>query len=158
VSDSKEIEEFKWIEKITHLMDNTFRIPGTNIRFGLDPILGLFPFIGDLISYGISSVLVLAMVRKGASGKVVVKMVGNITIDYIISNVPIIGYIIDFGYKANQRNLKLLLEHLEEGKHQGTGWKYLLTVWLILVSIMVVLAIAIWLLLGYFFQWLGAIS
>ncbi len=135
-------------------MDNSFRIPGTNFRFGLDPILGLFPFIGDLISYGISSVLVLAMVKKGASGKVVVKMVGNITIDYIISNVPIIGYIIDFGYKANQRNLKLLLEHLEEGKHQGAGWKYLLAVWLILISLMVILAMVIWLLLGYFFQWL----
>ena len=56
-------------------MDSSFRIPGTNIRFGLDPILGLFPFAGDLIAYGISSVLVLAMVREGASGKVVIKMI-----------------------------------------------------------------------------------
>lgn len=139
-------------------MDSSFRIPGTGIRFGLDPILGLFPFVGDLIAYGISSAVVLAMVRKGASGKVVVKMIQNITIDYIISNIPIIGYIIDFGYKANERNLILLHEHLDQGKHQGSGWKYLLMILLILVGIMVVLAIIIWLALGYFFQWLGSMS
>ena len=137
-------------------MDNAIRIPGTNIRFGLDPLLGLFPFIGDLISYGISSMLVLAMVRNGASGKVVIKMIGNITLDYIIGNVPIIGYIMDFGYKANERNLKLLHEHFDDGKHQGSGWKYLLLILLTLIVIMVVLAVVVWVLLSYFFQWLGS--
>lgn len=139
-------------------MDSAFRIPGTNIRFGLDPLLGLFPFVGDLISYGISSSLVLAMVRKGASGKVVAKMIGNITLDYIISNVPVLGYIVDFGFKANERNLNLLKEHFNEGKHQGSGWPYLLAVLLVLIVIMVALAVVIWLGLVYFFQWLGSVS
>ncbi len=146
------------IEKITRLMDSAFQIPGTNIRFGLDPLLGLFPFIGDLISYGISSSLVLSMVRKGASGKLVVKMILNITLDYIISNVPVLGYIVDFGFKANEKNLKLLKEHLEEGKHQGAGWPYLLTVLLVLVLIMVTLAGLFAWLLVHFFQWLGSIA
>lgn len=150
--------ELELIEKITRLMDNAFRIPGTNIRFGLDPLLGLFPFIGDLISYGISSSLVLAMVRKGASGKLVVKMIGNITLDYIISNIPVLGYIIDFGFKANEKNLKLLLEHYDDGKHQGSGWPYLLAVLLVLIIIMMVLAAVIWFGLVHFFQWLGSVS
>ena len=152
------IPELDLIEKITRLMDNAFRIPGTNIRFGLDPIMGLFPFIGDLISYGISSSLVLAMVRKGASGKVVVKMIGNITLDYIISNVPVLGYIVDFGYKANERNFKLLKEYLKDGKHQGSGWPYLLAVLLVLLVIMTGLAVVVGLGLVYFFQWLGSVT
>jgi len=139
-------------------MDDAFRIPGTNIRFGIDPIIGLFPFIGDLISYGISSSLVLAMVRKGASGKVVVKMIGNITLDYIISNVPVLGYIVDFGYKANERNFKLLKEYLKEGKHHGSGWPYLLAVLLVLLIIMTGLAVIVGLVLVYFFQWLGSVT
>lgn len=146
------------IENITRLMDSAFQIPGTNIRFGLDPLIGLFPIIGDLISYGISSSLVLSMVRKGASGKLVVKMILNITLDYIISNIPVLGYIVDFGFKANEKNLKLLKEHLNEGKHQGTGWPYLLTVLLILILIMVTLAWIFASLLLHFFQWLGSIS
>ena len=153
---SADKNDLQRIEKITRLMDSSFRIPGTNIRFGLDPILGLFPFAGDLIAYGISSVLVLAMVRKGASGKVVLKMIGNITLDYIISNIPILGYIIDFGYKANERNLKLMHEHFDGGKHQGSGWKYLLLILLTLLSITIVLAVIIWVVLGYFFQWFGS--
>ena len=155
---SDNIAELELIEKVTRIMDSAFRIPGTNIRFGLDPILGLFPFIGDLISYGISSSLVLAMVRKGASGKVVVKMIGNITLDYIISNVPVLGYIIDFGYKANERNFNLLKQHLQEGKHQGSGWPYLLAVLLVLLIITTGLAVIIGLALVYFFQWLGSVS
>ncbi len=158
MNQSKAIVEDKWIERVTKLMDSSFRIPGTNIRFGLDPILGLFPFFGDLISYGISCSLVLAMVKKGVGGKVLVKMISNITLDYIISNVPVIGYIIDFGNKANERNLKLLREHYEEGKHQGSGWKYVLIVLLILLAIMVGLTIIIWRLLLIFFQWLGSFS
>jgi hypothetical protein len=152
------IPELDLIERVTRLMDNAFRIPGTNIRFGLDPILGLFPFIGDLISYGISSSLVLAMVRKGASGKLVVKMIGNITLDYIVSNVPVLGYIVDFGYKANERNFNLLKEHLEDGKHHGSGWPYLLAVLLILLLIMISLAVIVSYALIHFFQWLGSIS
>ena len=151
-------QELELIEKITRLMDNAFRIPGTNIRFGLDPIMGLFPFLGDLISYGISSSLVLAMVRKGASGKLVVKMIVNITLDYIISNVPVIGYIVDFGFKANEKNLKLMKEHYQEGKHQGAGWPYLLTILLVLLLIMVALAAVISWALIHFFQWLGSMS
>ncbi len=158
MSGANKVKELELIEKVTRLMDNAFRIPGTNIRFGLDPLLGLFPFFGDLISYGISSSLVLAMVRKGASGKVVVKMIGNITLDYIISNVPILGYIIDFGYKANERNFKLLKEHFDQGKHQGPGWPYLLGVLLVLLIIMTSLAVIVGLGLIYFFQWLGSVS
>ena len=152
------IKELKWIERVTKLMDSSLRIPGTNIRFGLDPILGLFPFFGDLISYGISSSLVLAMVNRGASGKVVFKMIGNITLDYIISNIPVVGYIIDFGYKANERNLDLLRAHYDEGKHEGSGWKYIVIILLILLTIMLVLTYLMWKLLLYFFQWFGSFS
>ena len=59
------------ISKLVKLMDTAFTIPFTNIKFGLDPIIGLFPIIGRIIDYGISAYLLLGMLKNGASGKVV---------------------------------------------------------------------------------------
>src|SRR5690606_38688541 len=101
------IPEFQWIDRIAYLMDAQFRIPGTRFRFGLDPILGLFPLVGDAIAYAISAILVLAMARHGVSGKVIVLMIGNILLDVIIGSIPILGSIFDFFYKANSRNTEL---------------------------------------------------
>ncbi|MDW7693879.1 DUF4112 domain-containing protein [Flammeovirgaceae bacterium SG7u.111] len=117
----EDLPEFKWIKRISNLMDEAIRIPGTNIRFGLDPILGLVPGAGDYISMVISSLMVLGIVRQGISGKVVVMMLGNVLVDFLVGSVPVIGDLFDFAYKANSRNYRLLLKHYEEGKHKGSG-------------------------------------
>ncbi len=116
-----EIKELQWIEKISRYLDTAFVIPGTRFRFGLDPLLGLFPIAGDLVSFGMSAIMILSMVKHGASRKVVILMIGNIVIDTIVGSIPILGNIFDFTFKANQRNLKLLKEHQLEGKHTGSG-------------------------------------
>lgn len=123
--------DLKWLDTVTRLMDNQFRIPGTSIRFGFDVLIGLIPGIGDMITLGIGGLLVVTMVRKGASGMVVVKMIGNIILDALVGVVPVIGDIFDVTYKSNRRNMKLLREHYVEGAHQGSAWPVVIAVMLL---------------------------
>jgi hypothetical protein len=115
------IEEIRWIESIANLMDSKFTLPGTRFKFGLDPIIGLIPGIGDITSFAISGLLVTIMARHDASGKVVILMLLNILLDAIIGGIPIIGNLFDFVYKANNKNIRLLKNHYGKGKHQGSG-------------------------------------
>jgi len=108
------------VDTVAKLLDSQFKIPGTDIRFGLDAIAGLVPIGGDAASFLASGALVLTMVRHGASGKLVAKMLGNIALDSIVGSVPILGDIFDVAYKANNRNVRLLREHYDEGRHKGS--------------------------------------
>ena len=103
---------YRTIERVTDLMERAIRIPGTRIRFGLDPILGfVFPEGGDVIGAVVSVCLVLASVRHGLPKAVIARMVFNIALDYLIGSVPLIGDMFDFAWKANTRNLELLKKH-----------------------------------------------
>ena len=134
-------KEFPAIERLADFLDTRYRIPGTNIRFGADFIIGLVPYAGDVVAFGISSVLVLAMARQGVSGIVLAKMIGNILLDASVGTIPILGDLFDLGYKANRRNLKLLQEHYEEGKHQGSAWWVVVLVLLILLAL---IGLSVW--------------
>ncbi len=114
-------DALRGVEQIARFLDSRFVIPGTNIRFGLDPILSLFPVLGDFMTFLISSALIYTMYNHGASGKVVIKMMLNATLDTIIGAVPVVGTFFDVFYRSNDRNVKLLKEHYFEGKHQGSG-------------------------------------
>ena len=113
--------DLEWIERIARWLDSKFVIPGTNIRFGLDPLMSLIPVAGDLVTYIISGMLVYNMSQRGASRKVVIKMILNSTLDAIIGMIPVVGTFFDIFYRSNDRNVRLLKEHYFEGKHQGSG-------------------------------------
>jgi len=116
-----EDDRLLWVARVARLMDSQFQLPGTRFRFGLDPILGLLPIVGDLSTFAVSVALILTMMRHGAKGSVVVRMVLNVLIDTIVGAIPILGSIFDFAYKANDKNVRLLREHYVEGKYQGSG-------------------------------------
>ncbi|WP_324678505.1 DUF4112 domain-containing protein [Hymenobacter sp. GOD-10R] len=134
-------ERLRWVERVARLMDSQFTLPGTRFRFGLDPLLGLIPFVGDLSTFAVSSMLVLTMMRHGASRHVVIRMALNIFIDTILGAIPIIGNIFDFAYKSNDRNVELLRRHYAEGKYQGGG-RGLLT--LVLLGMLVFFGLLAW--------------
>lgn len=138
------------IAKLVKLMDSQFRIPFTNITFGLDPVIGLIPGLGDLIDYAISAFILITMVRNGASSKSVAKMILNITIDGIVGLIPVLGHIFDVFYKANRRNLVLAVEHFEEGKHQGSAWPIVLPILGALAFIFIILVVVIFYMIKYF--------
>jgi hypothetical protein len=121
-------KDLKWIEAFSKTMDSKFLIPGTNIKFGIDPILSLFPVLGDVLTFLISAVLIYHMHQHGASRNVVIKMVMNSTLDAIIGAIPLVGTVFDVFYRSNDRNVRLLKEHYFEGKHQGSGNGLLFTV------------------------------
>lgn len=132
------------VERMAKLLDSKFSIPGTNIRFGLDPILSLMPLLGDLITLVISSMLIYTMHNQGASRKVVVKMMLNAGLDTLIGAVPLVGTVFDVFYRSNERNIKLLKEHYYEGKHQGSGTGLLLAIFLIAILIIAAVVYGIW--------------
>lgn len=136
--------EYEWIEKVTTFLDSKFKIPGTNFRFGLDPLLGLLPGIGDVSSFLISSLLVLAMIRHGASGKVTALMTINILLDTLIGGIPIVGNIFDFFFKANKRNLRLLKRHHIQGRYKGSAKGVLIITALVLLILLVGIVFLFW--------------
>lgn len=139
----------RWIESISTFLDNQFRVPGTNFRFGLDPILSFIPFGGSAASFAISAGLVLTMVKHGVSRKVLILMLGNLLLDALVGSIPVLGNIFDFFFKANQRNVTLLKRHYQEGKYTGSGTGVLVAVALILLSLLTLVIYGTWALISW---------
>jgi hypothetical protein len=96
------------IRHLARLLDEVLRIPGTNIRFGLDAILGLIPGAGDVAGGILSAFIILQAARLGAPGSVLARMVMNVAVDSIVGAVPVLGDLFDIGWKSNTRNAALL--------------------------------------------------
>lgn len=135
----KEIKSLTLLDNLSTLLDSKFSIPNTSIRFGLDPIIGLIPVVGDVIGLAISSGMFFVILKNGVSRKVKIMMALNIIIDALLGAVPFIGSVFDFYFKANSRNLALLKKYYEEGKYEGSGngiiFLILLTIVLILLGV-----------------------
>jgi Domain of unknown function (DUF4112) len=106
--------EFGWIDTFSSLLDNKFRVPFTEIRFGVDALIGLIPGVGDWLGLGISTVLVMAIMRRGIGLGILFKMMGNILLDGMIGTIPLVGDIFDFRHKANRRNVEMLRRYYTE--------------------------------------------
>lgn len=98
---------------VASVLDDAIRVPGTNIRFGLDPIIGLVPGLGDLLG-GVASVyIILEAARAGAPASVLSRMALNVGIDTVVGALPIVGDLFDFAWKSNARNVRLFTRHVE---------------------------------------------
>jgi hypothetical protein len=100
------------LRQLARLLDTAVTVPGTNIRFGLDSLIGLVPGVGDLAGAAMSGYIVLASARLGAPTPVLVRMVTNVAIDAVVGSVPLLGDLFDVGWRANVRNTELLDRHL----------------------------------------------
>lgn len=122
----------KDMDRLARIMDSQFSIPGTDIRFGLDAIMGLVPGIGDFSGMAVSGYMLMILMRNGASGFLLARMVLNVLIDTLVGMVPFLGDLFDFAYKANTKNMKLMKQHYVEGKHQGGAGKIIIPVLILL--------------------------
>jgi hypothetical protein len=104
----------KRLTVLTRLMDGMFEIPLLKRKFGLDPLIGLVPVVGDLIPAAIGLYLVFEARELGASRWLRAKMVGNLLLDLLVGAVPLLGDFFDFMFRAHHRNLKLLQKELGE--------------------------------------------
>jgi len=103
------------LDMLAKLLDNQFRIPGTNFRFGLDGLIGLVPYVGDMAGLIVSGILMRTMIRKGAGPLLMLRMMGNFMLDAVVGIIPIVGDLFDFGFKANRRNVDLLKKYYADG-------------------------------------------
>jgi hypothetical protein len=118
------------------LLDSAFRIPGTNVRFGWDPIIGLVPWAGDLLA-GLLSLALIAQARQMGLPRVVqLRMLLNVGIDVVVGVVPLIGDVADFFWKSNARNLALIERHAGQARHAtGGDWAFVLLIALAALAI-----------------------
>jgi hypothetical protein len=132
------------LRRWARIFDSAFRIPGTQITFGIDPILGLVPGLGDVASPVFSLFFVWHGFRLGVPKVVLARMVLNALIDTGVGAIPVIGDLFDFGWKANAWNLALLERHAMPGR-PATSFDYLF-VTLCALAIVAVAAVPILLL------------
>ena len=137
------------LRKWSVLLDSAFRVPGTRFTFGLDPLLGLVPGLGDITTPLFSALLLLHAVRLHIPRVVQLRMLMNAAIDFAIGAIPIAGDFFDAGWKANVRNLALLERHARPGTPARTNdWIFVLLV----ISALFGLA-AVPILLGVWLLW-----
>jgi hypothetical protein len=109
------------VRRWARVLDSQFRIPGTRFRFGLDPIIGLVPGIGDLVG-PVFAVVVVAHAWKMRVPKIVIaRMIVNAGVDAVLGLIPLLGDAVDVFWKANQANVRLLEQHAFERRTVSRG-------------------------------------
>ena len=109
------------LRRISQLLDSAFELPGTSYRIGLDPVIGLVPWVGDLVS-PLFTIALLWQAREMALPRVVqLRMVINVAIDALIGVVPVAGDLFDFAWKANNMNMALLERHAHTARRASAG-------------------------------------
>jgi hypothetical protein len=93
---------------LAQLLDAALRIPGTNWRFGIDPLLGLVPGLGDALGALLGAYGILVARRLGAPAAIQGHMLLNLSFDLVAGIVPVVGDALDFAFRSNRRNLALL--------------------------------------------------
>lgn len=132
---------FERIEKFATLLDSKFKIPGTKIKIGIDGLIGFFPVIGDFAGLIISFGLIGAIIREGASSKVVLKMLGNTFLDALVGEIPLLGNIFNIYYKSNKRNVSLAKAHFVDGKYEGKPYGILFGLF---VGFLIIIGFSTW--------------
>jgi hypothetical protein len=106
------------IDRLATLLDTALVIPGTGVRFGLDALIGFFPVVGDTITTALSLFIVHEAYQLGAPGHVIARMLGNVALDGVLGAVPLVGDAFDVLWRANRRNVRLLMEWLEHERRR----------------------------------------
>ena len=130
------------------LLDSAFRVPGTQMTFGLDPIIGLIPILGDLTTPIFAGLLLLHAVRLKIPRVVQLRMVLNAAIDLAVGLIPVAGDLFDFGWKANVKNLALLERYAHVGSRASAGdWLFVsIVMGLLAAAVVIPILFAAWLL------------
>lgn len=107
------------IEFLAKLLDDIFVIPGTNLRLGLDGIIGLIPGVGDVATLIVAGFVMREAQRHKVSGWTKAHMYGNYLLDTVVGLIPFAGDLFDIGFKAHRRNVRILQEHIRKQQRKN---------------------------------------
>jgi hypothetical protein len=113
VNDRETRRRVERLERLAWWLDDRFRIPGTNITFGLDSLIGLVPGVGDSAAALGAAYFIVQAYQLGLPRGVLFRMAFNVLLDLAVGSIPLLGDIFDVGFKANRRNMALLKRHLD---------------------------------------------
>jgi hypothetical protein len=140
------------LRSMATVLDDAVRIPGTNIRFGLDAVLGLLPGVGDATTGVMAAYAMVLAAKLGAPPIIIARMAVNVLVDVAIGTIPVLGDIFDVGWKSNRKNVKLL-EHYqaEPQKVKAGSWAVVVILLLVIIAAIVgVFMFVAWLLRAIF--------
>ncbi|MDY7105305.1 MAG: DUF4112 domain-containing protein [Actinomycetota bacterium] len=121
-----------------HMLDSSIRIPGTGRSFGIDAVLGVLPGLGDAAGLVLAAVIIADGIRLGAKPATILRMLLNAGVDTTLGSVPLIGTLFDAAYKSNQRNVRLLEQHvLDPDGTAAAAKRSLVTVAIAIVALFV---------------------
>jgi hypothetical protein len=115
------VRSLLWLRQVADLLDSRFRVPGTQIRFGLDPVFSLIPGLGDLVSPAFAVALLVQGIYQGVPKVILLRMLLNGLIDAVLGVIPIAGTVGDIFFRANVRNLALLERYARPGVQPSPG-------------------------------------
>lgn len=114
-------------------MDSAYRVPGTGIRFGWDPVIGLIPGVGDVATASFAVTMLYHAYRLGVPRVVLIRMLLNTLTDMATGFVPVAGDVADIAWKSNMRNLALLERHERPGVKPTSGdWAIVLLAFVVI--------------------------
>jgi hypothetical protein len=135
-------------------LDSAFEIPGLRVRFGWDPLLGLLPGIGDLVTPIYAIVVLVTAVQLGIPRVVQLRMLLNVIVDAVIGVIPVLGDLFDVAWKANDWNMRLLERHAwEERPPAWADWLFVATIALAMLAVVSVPIVLLWLVASWLRQW-----
>lgn len=102
------------IESMEQLLENSFTVPGVGYRVGLDSIVGLVPVVGDFVTAAMGMWLVWEAKNLGLPKWKLLRMTGNVAVDTAVGAIPVVGDAVDFLFKSNTRNLRIVKRHLDK--------------------------------------------
>jgi hypothetical protein len=109
------------LRRLQWFLDEAFRVPGTSIRVGWDPIIGLVPWVGDLLTALLSCAIVLHAHQMRLPRNVQLRMLMNVAIDLVVGAIPVVGDAADAFWKSNSMNMALLERHADEVRPASAG-------------------------------------
>ena len=136
------------LDYVAALLDDIFRIPGTQIRFGLDALIGWVPGIGDAMAGIASFLIVFAAWRRGVQSITLVRMIANVLLETTLGAIPVAGDVFHVFWKANRRNYRLLIREKEQpGSNTGRDWMFLAIIsFTVIAAAGIPIGILIWIL------------
>ena len=131
------------LDHIAAVLDDMFRIPGTQIRFGLDFLIGWIPGVGDAAAGVASLIIIVAAWRRGASIVTLARMVANVVLEAVLGAIPVLGDAFHVAWKANRRNYRLFMREKSRAPGKSHAWRDALFLLFLLIALLCLAAIPI---------------